>query len=312
MKNKFSMLSLLFLLILNAWIAPQKLTAQTAEVNFQVFYDELSPHGTWVNNPEYGYVWLPNVAPGFTPYGTSGHWVLTEDGWTWVSDYSWGWAPFHYGRWYTDAHYGPMWVPGNEWGPGWVTWRRSKGYYGWAPIGPGVSISVAYGNSYNVPHNQWRFVRDRDFGRRDINKYYVNNSNNVTIIKNSTVINNTHVNNSNHNSYNGGPDRSEVEKNSGRKFTPMKIRDDNKPGEKEEKDHVNMYRPKVNQNDAADKKPAPSKVSDMKDVKPNSQANDKAPAKNNKQQPKQKQTKDDQPPHKEHQPKQKGDNPNKQ
>ncbi|HWB62342.1 MAG TPA: hypothetical protein VG603_02445 [Chitinophagales bacterium] len=27
-----------------------------AEVTFQVFYDELSPYGAWVNYPTYGYV----------------------------------------------------------------------------------------------------------------------------------------------------------------------------------------------------------------------------------------------------------------
>ncbi|MEI7980989.1 MAG: DUF6600 domain-containing protein, partial [Bacteroidota bacterium] len=77
--------------------------------------------------------------------------------------------------WYTDPYYGPMWVPDNEWGPGWVTWRRSEGYYGWAPIGPGISISIAYGTGYNLPYDRWTFVRDRDFGRRNINNYYVNN-----------------------------------------------------------------------------------------------------------------------------------------
>ena len=26
--------------------------------SFQTFYDALSPYGTWVQNPNYGYVWL--------------------------------------------------------------------------------------------------------------------------------------------------------------------------------------------------------------------------------------------------------------
>ena len=124
----------------------------------QVFYDDLSPYGTWVDNPNYGYVWLPDVDAGFTPYATNGYWVFTDEGWTWVSNYPWGWAPFHYGRWYTDAIYGPIWIPDNEWGPGWVSWRRSEDYYGWAPMGPGVSISMAYGNGYNPPHNQWTIM----------------------------------------------------------------------------------------------------------------------------------------------------------
>ena len=93
--------------------APQKASAQVS-VSFQVFYDDLSPYGNWVDNPNYGYVWVPDVSPGFTPYGTNGYWAFTEAGWTWVSEYPWGWAPFHYGRWYADPMYGYMWIPGNE------------------------------------------------------------------------------------------------------------------------------------------------------------------------------------------------------
>src|SRR5665213_1919979 len=65
----------------------------------QVFYDELSPYGQWIDYPDYGYVWQPNVDQDFRPYDTNGYWVYSDYGWTWVSNYSWGWAPFHYGNW---------------------------------------------------------------------------------------------------------------------------------------------------------------------------------------------------------------------
>ncbi len=65
---------------------------------------------------------------------------MTEYGWTWLSDYPWGWAPFHYGRWDFDNSFGWFWIPGNEWGPAWVTWRRANGYYGWAPMSPGINL----------------------------------------------------------------------------------------------------------------------------------------------------------------------------
>ena len=69
------------------------------EVSYQTFYDELSPHGRWIDNPQHGYVWVPNAGRDFRPYSTNGHWVYTDNyEWMWVSDYSWGWAPFHYGR----------------------------------------------------------------------------------------------------------------------------------------------------------------------------------------------------------------------
>jgi len=63
----------------------------------QVFYDELSRYGRWVDYPDYGYVWVPNVGDDFRPYATNGNWVYSDYGWTWASDYDWGWATFHYG-----------------------------------------------------------------------------------------------------------------------------------------------------------------------------------------------------------------------
>ncbi len=274
---KFKNISPVLMLGISTLITPQKASAQVS-VSFQVFYDELSPYGTWVDNSDYGYVWIPNVAPGFTPYGTNGYWVFTDEGWTWVSNYSWGWAPFHYGRWYTDAIYGPIWVPDNEWGPGWVTWRRSDDYYGWAPIGPGVSISLAYSDGYNIPHHHWTFIRNRDFGGRDINNHYVNSSNNVTIINNTTVINNTRVDKTRNVTYNQGPDRMEVEKRAGKSIAPIAIRESNKPGQNMDKDQLQLYKPQVQKNNTAERKSAPSKVEALKDVKPAAQRNTESPS----------------------------------
>ncbi len=241
------------------WIAPQKASAQVS-VSFQIFYDNLSPYGYWVDNSDYGYVWVPRVSRGFYPYGTNGRWVFTHAGWTWFSNYSWGWAPFHYGRWFYDTYYGWVWVPDNEWGPGWVTWRRSEGYYGWAPIGPGISIDIAYSSGYSLPYDRWRFVRDRDFGRTDIYNYYVSTSNYTTIINNSTVINNIQVDNSRNVRYNAGPDRTEVERRVGKTFTPIAIKESSRPAQNLRKDQLEIYRPQVQKNISAERKPAPSRV----------------------------------------------------
>lgn len=70
----------------------------------------------------------------FHPY-SRGHWVNTEDGFTWVSDYAWGDVPFHYGRWvFDDGAW--LWVPGYVWAPAWVTWRSDSEHTGWAPLPP--------------------------------------------------------------------------------------------------------------------------------------------------------------------------------
>lgn len=248
------------------WAVPPKASAQ-GSINFQVFYDDLSPYGNWVDNPDYGYVWAPNVSPGFIPYSTDGYWIFTDEGWTWVSDYSWGWAPFHYGRWFYDPYYSWLWVPDNEWGPGWVTWRRSEGYYGWAPIGPGIDVDVAYSNNYSLPYNRWTFVRNEDFGKRDINKYYVSSSGNTGIYNNSTVINNIRTDRSNNIRYNAGPDRTELERTIGKKFTPVVIRESNSPGHNLNNNELQVYRPQVQKNISNGQRPAPRKVMNLRDMK---------------------------------------------
>ncbi|MCK9203991.1 MAG: hypothetical protein M0P58_06060 [Bacteroidales bacterium] len=271
METNIKMLTLILIFCFGSLMIPDKAIAQGVSVSFQVFYDELSPYGTWVENPDYGYVWAPDVEPGFTPYSTNGYWVFTDLGWTWISNYSWGWAPFHYGRWFTDPEYGPMWVPDDEWGPGWVTWRRSVNYYGWAPIGPGINISLAYSNGYNLPYNQWTFISGNYLGRTNIDNYYLNSSNNMVIINNSTVINNTRIDKSHHVMFNAGPDRREVERRAGRTFTPVVIQESNKPGEHLVKNHLQIYRPPVQKNIQSGPKPVPSRVESLKSMKPATQ-----------------------------------------
>src|SRR5262245_62094969 len=68
-----------------------------ANVSFDFFYSDLSPHGHWLASAEYGRVWQPTVyRHGWNPY-YDGHWVYSDCGWTWVSDYAWGDVPYHYG-----------------------------------------------------------------------------------------------------------------------------------------------------------------------------------------------------------------------
>ncbi len=237
----------------------QQTKAQYASVSFQLFYDELSPYGMWVNTPDYGYVWVPDVGNSFQPYSSEGYWAYTNAGWTWVSNYPWGWAPFHYGRWYYDNGYGYVWIPGNQWGPAWVNWRHSAGYYGWTPLGPGYGYGYATSyTAYTPPAERWIFVRERDFGRTNINNYYVDRSTNVTIINKSTVINNSIVNKGRNENYIAGPTREQVQKVTGKSITTYQVEDNAKPGLKVNNTKVEAYRPKIENMGGG--KPAPSKV----------------------------------------------------
>lgn len=168
----------------------QSAKAQYDDVSLQTFYDELSPYGTWINDPEYGYVWRPDVDQGeFRPYYTNGRWVMTEYGNTWVSNYDWGWAPFHYGRWIYNRYNRWIWLPDTVWGPAWVSWRSGGGYYGWAPLGPsfGVSVNVGIADFY------WNFVPYGHIYYTSYPRYY--SGRNRVYIQNTVIINNTYVRN---------------------------------------------------------------------------------------------------------------------
>ncbi|RRB07379.1 DUF6600 domain-containing protein [Larkinella rosea] len=189
-------------------VVPQKSMAQPGvDVPIESFYDDLAPYGQWVPNQNYGQVWMPDVPGDFQPYATNGHWAVTEYGNTWVSDYDWGWAPFHYGRWQFDDYYGRwIWIPDSEWGPAWVSWRSGGGYYGWAPLGPGMSINV----NINLPFNYWTFVPQIYFTSPRVYSYCVPRTRVVNVYHNTTIINNVYR--YNNRSYGYGPRREEIER----------------------------------------------------------------------------------------------------
>jgi hypothetical protein len=127
------------------------------------FRQPLEAYGAWSDDPTYGTVWTPStseVGPDFTPYVSSGHWAYDDD-YVWVSDYSWGWAPFHYGRWVFIDGRGWAWIPGREYRGAWVGWQVDDGYgyLGWSPLGPSYvwfgGVPVVY-RGYWGP--RWSYV----------------------------------------------------------------------------------------------------------------------------------------------------------
>lgn len=216
-----------------------------ARVSLQVFYDELQPYGTWMDYGTHGYVWVPRVEPGFAPYATNGHWVYTQYGNTWVSNYSWGWAPFHYGRWLYDDFYGWIWVPDTKWGPAWVAWRSGGGYYGWAPLMPGISIHLTINHYDRIPHRYWSFVPYQYVTYRHVQRHCVPHTRVVNIYNQTTIVNN-HYEEKGNRRYPTGPSRSEIEKRGGGRVTVHSVNDVDRPGRTEvSRSTVNVYRPEV-------------------------------------------------------------------
>ena len=186
--------------------------------SYQSFHDQLSPYGNWINYPGYGNVWVPNQVPGdFSPYATAGHWVYTDYGWTWTSDYAWGGVAFHYGRWFRDDAYGWMWLPGYEWAPAWVSWGSYDNYYCWAPLAPFVNYSACYRpNPYC-----WNFVDRGHFCQHNLDNYLANRSFYAhgdfrNISAHINIINESHE--YGNRTYFSGPRANEVEHAAGRRI----------------------------------------------------------------------------------------------
>jgi hypothetical protein len=220
-------------------------------VSFQTFYDDLAPDGDWImitkeeiekelndgegqgyasyylQEDELVYVWKPNEAGDeWRPY-MNGKWVYTTSGWMWVSNYRWGWACFHYGRWMKSRTYGWVWLPGYVWAPAWVKWRIAENHVGWCPLTPrakwkgeeGITSSTY---SYNNPGNQWVFVEKSKFVD-DIDKSNIVSANeNSNFIKNSESV--LEIKKENGRIFGKGPGVDDIQKRTGRLIHAKEIK----------------------------------------------------------------------------------------
>ena len=158
-----------------------------------VGYEDLNANGDWSNTPDYGPVWTPRVAAGWTPYH-QGYWAWVEPwGWTWVDDEPWGFAPFHYGRWaYVGNRWG--WCPGPVsprvyYAPalvafvGGVSVGGEGGLVGWFPLGP----REPYYPSYQVSQN---YIRQMNVTNTRITNINVTNIHvtNITYVNRNAIV----------------------------------------------------------------------------------------------------------------------------
>ena len=183
---------------------------------YSTFYTKLESYGDWIETGDYGYVFHPREAESsrnWRPY-TNGRWVYTDAGWTWISEESFGWATYHYGRWTRLRGIGWVWVPGNEWAPAWVSWRKSNDYVGWAPLPPEARFDQRSGihnwadSYYDLGPDQYAFVPTREFGSHRIESTVVPSQQNVTIINNT--VNVTNITYTNTTIVNEGPSFDEI------------------------------------------------------------------------------------------------------
>jgi hypothetical protein len=191
-------------------------SGKPATANYSTFYTKLEPYGAWLETNDYGYVWQPREAEGsrnWRPY-TNGRWTYTDAGWTWISDEPFGWAAYHYGRWTRLRGIGWVWVPGDQWAPAWVSWRKSNDYIGWAPLPPEARFDQRVGihnwadNYYDIGPEQYSFVLTKEFGAQRLESTVVPRERNVTIINETTNV--TNITYNNERVVNQGPNYDEV------------------------------------------------------------------------------------------------------
>jgi hypothetical protein len=231
------------------------------EVNETYFYESLSPYGTWIA-VDGAWVWRPAVVmenPDWRPYCHDGHWVYTDWGWTWYSDYSWGWAPFHYGRWHHHPHHGWVWYPGTTWGPAWVSWRMGDSHCGWAPLPPTARYVAGSGFFYNgrvvaasfgfgLGAADYVFVSSGHFCEPSLHRRLLPPAQVAVVYERTVVLNN--YTSRDHRIFNGGPEIRHIEAaGGGRPIPQRRLVDENRlpsqrgHGEDARQNTFSVYRP---------------------------------------------------------------------
>jgi hypothetical protein len=230
-------------------------------VDLGFFYDDLAPYGNWIERPNYGWTWTPrSVSASWQPY-QNGHWVWTDQGWTWVTDEPYGWATYHYGRWYDDPEIGWTWVPGNDWAPAWVSFQEGGDYVGWAPLPPSVEINPGFsgGLSVSLAPETYVFVQERYFLAPSITTYIVPRERAVTVYRQTRNVSDYRY--SGDRIYNQGIPVDHIQRAVGRPVTRYQLADlsagQRRNGARIQGNQVQIFRPQVQR--AARVTPPPSR-----------------------------------------------------
>lgn len=219
-------------------------------ISFNFFYSSLRPYGEWIQLDNDLVVWRPSgIRHSWRPY-SHGRWSWTSEGWYWDSYEPFGWATYHYGRWYDDDYYGWIWIPDYQWGPSWVEWRYDDDYIGWAPLPPYASFHIDLGIHFSIRwhshYNCWNFVSYHRFYDRRVYNYYLDDVRSERIFERTKYRTNYYSDRDR--IVNRGVDRSFIERKGGyriseRSITPVDNYRDFERSRDGRSDRVIAYRP---------------------------------------------------------------------
>jgi hypothetical protein len=131
---------------------------------------------------------------------------------------------------------------------------------------PGISYNQAYSSLYSIPSSDWTFINGRNFGNRNSNQFYINATNNTTIIRNSIFINNPRTDRARNVTYSAGPYRSDVESHSGKSIPSYAIKENQQHNQNISNGQMQIYRPNIRPASNG-VKPAPAKVRSATEVR---------------------------------------------
>ncbi|NMB82330.1 MAG: hypothetical protein GYA14_10985 [Ignavibacteria bacterium] len=225
MKKLITLIIILFL------VTSAHLEAKPRIGSFSIgmFYSSLSPYGEWIELDAGLIVWRPNSVHAYWRPYSIGRWSWTKYGWYWDSFEPFGWATYHYGRWFYDDYYGWIWIPDNTWGPAWVEWRYDDDYIGWAPLPPYAQFRIGFGIYFSINwsshYSYWNFVTYRHFHSHRLHYYLLDQSRNYKIFSRTKYRNNYYSDRDR--IINGGIDRSYIERRSGYRIAERDLAETN-------------------------------------------------------------------------------------
>ncbi|MFA7228674.1 MAG: DUF6600 domain-containing protein [Melioribacteraceae bacterium] len=194
-------------------------------ISFGYFYSSLRPYGEWIQLDNDLIVWRPGrIDNSWRPY-SEGRWSWTSEGWYWDSYEPFGWATYHYGRWFLDDYYGWIWIPDYEWAPSWVEWRYDDDYIGWAPLPPYAGFRIDLGIHFSIGwhshYRHWNFVGYNHFYDHRVYRYFLDSRRSERIFSGTKY--RTNYYSERDRIVNGGVDRSFIERRGGYKIRERSI-----------------------------------------------------------------------------------------
>jgi hypothetical protein len=219
-------------------------------ISFGMFYSSLQPYGEWIELDNGVLAWQPSsMNPDWRPY-MDGRWSWTRHGWYWDSYEPFGWATYHYGRWFNDDYYGWLWIPDYDWGPSWVEWRYDDEYIGWAPLPPyaefRINLGIHFSISWHSDYHYWSFVPYHRFCYHKVGSFIIDHHRSREFFERTKYRNNYYMDRDR--IVNGGIDRGFIEKKGGYRIASRDIREVNdyekfEKSRKSGNDRIYSYRP---------------------------------------------------------------------